>query len=56
MICERCGRPITETHLCTPTLAYLERRILRLERRIERLEKAAGEKEPDDPKSPWSEP
>lgn len=38
MICERCGAPITETHICVPTAAYLERSILKLERRVEELE------------------
>lgn len=39
MICERCGAPISETHICIPTAAYLERRILKLETRLDELEK-----------------
>lgn len=43
MVCERCGMPITETHICVPAAAYLERRIQKLERRIEELEESVDQ-------------
>lgn len=42
MNCERCGVQVTETHICMPTLGYLEREVLRLTARVDSLEKLAG--------------
>lgn len=42
MTCERCGQPISETHICTPTLGYLERELMQLKIKTEHLEKLLG--------------
>lgn len=42
MTCERCGQPITDTHICTPTLGYLEREVMQLKIKTEHLERMLG--------------
>ena len=44
MNCERCGAPLGDTHICIPTIGYLERRVEKMEQRIEYLEQLLEEK------------